>query len=180
MATSFLKRSGLLLGLLLGVAPLAAEPLSPSDLNHLQIRHHQEHFLVETYFETEPGLTNTFGYQFDTSLTPQIDLILSIFGAIGGNRGGYGIAAVGLGYHTPIWNTVAWHYRASVGSGGGGGLPAGGGLVVKAETGLWIPLMDTLCVDLDVGYLTYPTGSFGSTTVSLGISVGHSSLFLPF
>ncbi len=167
-----------LAGVLFG--ELIAAPLTPEDMQSLQIRQYRHHVQYETYLETNRGSTSVIGFQFDTALDAQTDFVLAIFGAVGGSSGGYGIVGVGLGYHTPLSPNLEWDSRFLVGSGGGGGLPAGGGFALKAQTGVLFPVTSFLSGEAYLGYLMFPTGTFNSWTVSVGVSTAYAGLVLPF
>lgn len=161
-------------------AIILAAPLSSDDFNRLKKRTVKEHIVYETYLETDKGLASVFGYQFDTYFNDTQCFILAISGAVGGERGGYGFAAFGLGQLIPL--TQPWHLnlRGFIGSGGGGGLDAGGGLMIEGHIGLMYPLTQTVAIELNTGYLKYPTGTFETPMINVGITMTEQHLHLPW
>lgn len=160
--------------------PSFAQPLTNNDYENIQKRPIKEHIIYETYLETDDGLASVFGYQFDTYFSKNQCFILAISGAVNGDRGGYGFAAFGLGQLFPLTSNLTLNTRGFIGSGGGGGLAAGGGFMLEAHIGIIASLSDHLAVELNTGYLTYPTGTFSTPMVNIGISLSDTSLYLPY
>lgn len=159
---------------------LYAEPLSSSDYQHLQKVRTIHHVLIDMYTHTDQGIASVLGYHFDTFFSENWYGSVAIFGAVGGNRGGYGIAAFGPGYLMPLVSGWEWDTKCLIGSGGGGGLAAGGGLALELQTGLnwrWSP---EWAVEVKTGYLTFPSGSFQSPTIQFGFSHQSYRIFLPY
>ena len=166
--------------LFLGLKSLClAVPVTEEELTHIQVHQHQEHILYENYLQTDDGLASVFGYHFDTYLSDRTSFVLAIFGAVSGNRGGSGIAAFGLAYLHPLGSQLNWDTRILAGSGGGGGLDAGGGLMWEVQTGPSYEIMDNIYIDFKYGYLNFTSGSFETPIVNFGVSFKHSSLTLP-
>ncbi len=157
-----------------------AEPLTKGDIANLKKRKIKEHILYESYLETDKGLASVFGYQFDTYFTPNQCFILAISGAVNGDRGGYGFAAFGLGQDIPINAMISLNIRGFVGSGGGGGLPAGGGFMLEGHVGLVYHHTPSFGIEVNTGYLAYPTGTFESPMVNMGIQFSDTQVFLPW
>jgi hypothetical protein len=169
----------LILMTLLGVG-LGADPLKESDLSDVKVVHHTQHILYETYLETDDGLASVFGYHFDASLDARHWFVLSIYGAVAGDRGGYGIAALGYAYTYPLTDRLTCDFRVSTGSGGGGGLPAGGGFMLEALAGLQWKVSPRLSIEGHVGYLDFPSGTFHTPVVNIGLSYPFKGLYLPY
>jgi len=180
--TGLIKKSGLfLIVVLLGISPLdAGEPLKEDDFGNLRKQRTIEHVLFESYLETDEGLASVFGYHFDTFLTDSLYLATAIFGAVGGERGGYGIAAVGLGHRINLFHNLDLDLKFLVGSGGGGGLPAGGGFALEAQGGLSYEIFKKVYIDVKGGYLKFPSGTFETPIVHAGISFETDRVILPF
>ena len=159
---------------------IIAEPLTKNDLLNLKSRKVKEHVVYETYLDTDKGLASVFGYQFDTFLNEHQCFILAISGAVNGHRGGYGFAAFGLGQEVPLNKFLTLNLRGFIGSGGGGGLDAGGGLMMEAHIGLVYYVTPSFGIELNTGALTYPTGTFGSPMINLGIQFSDRQVFLPW
>tara|TARA_Y200000002_G_C22436831_1_gene560443 strand:- start:70 stop:597 length:528 start_codon:yes stop_codon:yes gene_type:complete len=157
-----------------------AAPLTDTDIKNLKKRTIKEHILFESYLETDKGLASVFGYQFDTYFNKNQCFILAISGAVGGERGGYGFAAFGLGHQHPLNQIFSLNIRGLIGSGGGGGLDAGGGFMLEGHIGLITHISPSFGIEINTGYLTYPTGTFETMMVNLGIQLTEESIFLPW
>jgi hypothetical protein len=159
---------------------ISAMPLTKKDYSNLKSRQIKEHILYETYLETDDGLASVFGYQFDTFFNDHQCFILAISGAVNGDRGGYGFAAFGLGQEIPLTKKFTLNIRGFIGSGGGGGLDAGGGFMLEGHIGLIYHLSSQFGIEINTGYLTYPTGSFETPMVNMGIQLSERQVFLPW
>jgi len=157
-----------------------AKPLTKSDLQRLHPRKHVQRILFESYLQTDQGIANVFGYHFDSYIQENVAFILAIYGAVGGNRGGYGIAAFGLGYTQPLTQSLLWDTRVLLGSGGGGGLAAGGGIMWAIHTGLSYAISPTMHLTANYGYLKFPSGTFETPIFNIGVTLTHNSLVLPY
>ena len=166
--------------LLMTASLLFAEPLTSTDYKNLKQRKIKEHILYETYLETDKGLASVFGYQFDTFFNENQCFILAISGAVNGERGGYGFAAFGLGQEVPLNNLFTLNIRGLVGSGGGGGLPAGGGFMLEGHIGIVAHVTKHIGIELNTGYLHFPTGTFETPMVNIGIQLAERSVYLPW
>jgi len=173
-----MKKTGLIL--LVFATTMMASPLTENDIQNLKKRKIKEHILYETYLETDKGLASVFGYQFDTFFNDHQCFILAISGAVNGERGGYGFAAFGLGQEIPIHPLFTINLRGFMGSGGGGGLPAGGGFMLEGHIGIIYHLTPSIGIELNTGMLTYPTGTFESPMVNMGIQLTEHQVFLPW
>ncbi|MBT3261593.1 hypothetical protein HOC37_07400 [bacterium] len=165
---------------LISTLVLGSELLTKTDLTNLQKRKISEHILYELYFCTDQGIASVFGYHFDSYFTENHYFTLAIFGAVAGERGGYGIAAFGLGANYPITDKLYWDAKALLGSGGGGGLPAGGGFAVEVQAGLSYEFMKNVFFDLKAGYLKFPTGTLETPILNFGLSFREKELYLPY
>ncbi len=161
-------------------APLSGATLNSEEIQKLEKQRVVQHILYENYLQTDQGLASVFGYHFDLFLTDHAYLATAIFGAVGGNRGGYGIAAFGLGYSQPITHSLSLDSKLLLGSGGGGGVKAGGGFSVEGQTGLSWEFMPHLFLDSKVGYLTFPSGTFSSPIFQVGFSFESFRINLPY
>ena len=105
---------------------------------------------------------------------------IAIFGAVEGDRGGYGIAMLGSGYEKSIKNNISYQVKGLVGSGGGGGLSAGGGFAISGQIGISYELSRKISLISNFGYLQFPSGSFETTTFNIGLSYNTSKISLPY
>ena len=160
--------------------PALSESLTNEDYSNLKKRTIKEHIIYETYLETDDGLASVFGYQFDTYFNDNQCFILAISGAVGGDRGGYGFAAFGLGQLVPLNDKFDLNFRGFLGSGGGGGLGAGGGFMVEVHAGILYNISKSFTAEFNTGYLTFPTGTFSTPMINMGIALTETSIFLPW
>lgn len=159
---------------------IMAEPLTEADYSSLKKRKVKEHILYESYLETDKGLASVFGYQFDTFFNDRQCFILAISGAVNGERGGYGFAAFGLGQEIPLTQKITLNLRGFIGSGGGGGLDAGGGFMLEGHIGLVYAMTPYWGFEVNTGYLHYPTGTFETPMVNAGIQLSQQRILLPW
>ncbi|MFA5880034.1 MAG: hypothetical protein WC860_07660 [Candidatus Margulisiibacteriota bacterium] len=140
-----------------------------------------EHFISSIYLNPPTSQTTIFGIQFDNYFTDNFFYTLAIKGAILGNgRGGYGTAGFGLGYNLWLNKNFAFNTYGLLGSGGGGGLKVGGGLNFEAQIGVNYLIIPNWQLELNLGYLTYLTGSFSTPTITFGISnLNFANIFVP-
>lgn len=150
------------------------------DLQKLQASETVQHVLYETYLKTDKGPAGVLGYYFDRYFSQNAYTSLAIFGAVTGDRGGYGVAAVGLGYRIPFSERLSLNLRALVGSGGGGGVPAGGGFMVETLGTFQYMFEKNLFIDVGCGEIAFPSGSLRSPIFQIGISYRSRVLSLPF
>ena len=168
------------LSLFVTLSPTYATPLTQDDYDNLQKRRQVERILYESYLVTDKGLASVFGYHFDTFFTPNWFFKLSIFGAVEGSRGGYGIAAYGLGYQYHLSPRISLDWDILTGSGGGGGLQAGGGLMIESHVGIAYHFTRSVALDIRYGYLKFLTGTFETPVMHFGLSLSQNQLFLPY
>lgn len=156
-----------------------AELLAPGDVEKFQKSRYLQRILQESYLESEGGVASVFGYNFEEFIAQNTYLNLTIYGAVTGNRGGYGIAAFGVGQRIPLSPVVDLDVRVIAGSGGGGGFKAGGGLAVQGLGGVSWRFAKNLYADARGGYLAFPNGTFHSAVVGFGLSFEFWRLELP-
>lgn len=156
------------------------EELTPEDQKNIYKQKTVEHILYENYLRSDNGPVSVMGYHFDAYLSDNLFTTLAIFGAIAGNRGGYGIAAMGAGYNTRLTDRFSLEGKLLVGSGGGGGVPAGGGLAIEPQAGVAYEFIDNLCFRIMMGKLYFPSGNFSSPIVNLGITHTFYQVKLPY
>ena len=157
------------------------EPLSREDLKQLQTYELNQSVSFETYTQSDKGAANVLGYHFDAFLNKHWFVGMGIFGAVGGDRGGYGIASVGGGYRQNALKKGFADVRVLVGSGGGGGVPAGGGFSVQSEVGIYYPICKSSLLGFARGgYLWFPSGDFRSPTFALGVTYKYKVPYLAY
>lgn len=155
------------------------EALEPGDFARLEKSRYIQRVLQESYLDNEGGVASVFGYNLDEFILRNTYLNLTIYGAVTGHRGGYGIAAFGVGQRVPLNDQIDLDFKAIAGSGGGGGFKAGGGLAFEGLGGLSWRFTKGFFADVRAGYLIFPTGTFRSTVVSVGLAFEFWRLELP-
>lgn len=159
-----------LIGAFAAATAWADTPLTEADRASLTSFRNRERLLYESYLQDSEGLAGVVGYNFDRYFSGHHFFELAIFGAVQGKRGGYGIAAFGLGRRFPLARGLDLDAKVAIGSGGGGGLKAGGGFAIHASTGIAVRVARGLFLDLRGGYLSFPTGPYGTSVLALGLS----------
>jgi hypothetical protein len=99
-------------------------------------------------------------------------LKLEAEGAAGGQSNGYMQILAGGGYRLPITNSTSVKLHAAVGPAGGGGVDAGGGLLLDAGIGLQQKIFGNNAIELSIGQVRAPSRSFKANSV--GIKLVHS------
>jgi hypothetical protein len=176
----------LLLGMGLGLAGLllpsahAAEPLTEDEKDRLVKRSTQTSFAFENYGGPGAGSMGLIGFQFDQFLTPAVYWGPAIYGAVAGGRGGFGVAALGVGYQRRIFPRLYWDTKALAGSGGGSGVPTGGGFLLQGMTGLQIELFSRTRLAVHAGYAGFPTGDYHAGLVNAALVFTGRKISLPY
>lgn len=157
--------------LLICGSQIYATNLTEAEINGLKRIEVVQHIQYQTYIQIDQGPAGVIGYYFDRYFTQNAFGTLGIFGAVTGKRGGYGIAGLGVGYRCPINDRISLDFRSLVGSGGGGGVPAGGGFAVIAGTGLIIKISDYSSFDAGYSWLKFPSGTLETPVIHFGIAL---------
>ncbi|MBT5856485.1 hypothetical protein HOH87_07640 [bacterium] len=137
---------------------------------------HIEHFYYENYLGDNQGLTGLIGYYHDTYISPHVYFTVGTAWATTGFHGGYGTAALGLGYSAPLNADLEWDAKVMVGAGGHFLIEAGGGILTQWQTGLRHRLADHFYGEIRYGGLNYPNGNYSVNTLSYGVAVDYSVL----
>lgn len=153
--------------------------LTKKEISNLRKQKVSEHILYETYFETNRGVASVLGFHFDSFINENIYYSTAIFGAVSGICAGYGLALVGGGYSHSLNENLNLDTRFLIGSGGGGGLKGGGGFAIEAMSGFSYKVAPKLLIEAKLGYLYFPTGSFKSPVINIGVAYQNFKLFLP-
>lgn len=106
-------------------------------------------------------------------------------GAMGGENTGYMQILVGGGYRLPLSRSNAIKLHAAAGPAGGGGADTGGGLLLDAGVSLQQNLSKRTALELSVGEVRAPSGSFEARSVALKLNYqfdlpGVSSTAVPW
>ena len=100
-------------------------------------------------------------------------IFLTFNGAVSGNKNGYAEALGGLGAEYDLYQNSPFYLlsKISLGSGGGGDIDTGGGLIIKPELGLEYKPLDQLGIALTGTYLFSPGSSY--QVWSLGLNLNY-------
>jgi hypothetical protein len=180
-----LLRPRAILALSLGVGLVApgaraAAPLTETDRARLVKKDVQTHLVFEHYGLPESGSMGLIGLKYDQFITPQLFWGPAIYGAVAGERGGFGIAALGVGCRQKVASRIHVEARLLTGSGGGSGVKTGGGFLLHGLTGAQIELVRGLRVALHGGYLDFPTGTYRTPVASLSVVFTGQRVVLPY
>lgn len=155
--------------ILLGFCLWFAAPGAAADYGRFLPKTVYDHVMVETYQATPKGTVPLIGFHFDTEIQAPWFYSLAIYGAIGGDSGGYGKAGIGLKWQTELTPDFILDTQCIIGSGGGGGLPAGGGLFGLWTAGCAAAVLKNFFIEARAGYLTYPNGPMVTPVVTIGV-----------
>ena len=179
-----MREAGLALAVLVSSAVSAhatGQPLTVDELARLKKYATQTTLSFENYAgPIGLGSIGLIGFQFDQFVTDHIYWGPAIFGAVTGNRGGYGIAAIGVGHQLRILPCVYWDSKLLAGSGGGSGVHTGGGFLVHGVTGVQVEMFSGLRVAMHGGYLDFPTGGFRTPVASIALVFTGRKVSLPY
>ncbi len=78
---------------------------------------------------------NLLGIAFDYRFTSNFFLSASSYWPYSGNAGGFAAGLLGLGFRETVYEALAAEMKLNAGAAAGGGVPAGGGLLVQAMLG---------------------------------------------
>lgn len=106
-------------------------------------------------------------------------------GAMGGQNHGYMQILAGGGYRLPLTRSAAIKLHAAAGPAGGGGADTGGGLLLDAGVALQQNLSKRTALELSLGEVRAPSGSFEARSVALKLNYqfdlpGVSSTAVPW
>ena len=171
----------LFISMLYPVSQIASSLTEQDHKNLLKVKSNQ-YILYESYLDNteDRGIASVFGYHYDTFLNNNVFYSIAIFGAVQGKRGGYGIATIGGGYEKQISDKINFHLKGLFGSGGGGGIPAGGGLAFSGQVGLSVKLSDKFALTSNFGHLSFPNGTFNTNIINIGLIYQTLKLSLPY
>jgi hypothetical protein len=118
------------------------------------------------------------GLQIDAFVQEHTYLTGQAYGAYKGGAGGYAAGQVGIGYLRPWWkhSRLLLNAEALIGAGGGGGLAVGDGLIYNAKVGVGYRLNKLFDLNLSLGRLKAPDGTFEANTVDLSIGYRFTSM----
>lgn len=121
----------------------------------------------------QPGnqRTDFVGAEFAHFLSTNSFWFVNATGAFHGRGNGYANALLGLGWQYSLSENQRWliNTKLGVGSGGGGDVDTGGGLVIEPMLGLEYRLNQHYAVALSGSYLTAPEGDFNNWIATAAI-----------
>lgn len=98
-------------------------------------------------------------------------------GAVNSSASGYAELLGLLGTRTVLFDDrLTLGVRVAVGAGGGGDIPTGGGLLLKAASDLRVQVSRDLALQIEGGYATAPQGTLHAPFAALGLQWNLSSL----
>ena len=154
--------------------------LTSDQLNDVQAQRRSESIITEAYLDSaraEPILL--VGGQFDRFLNEHFYIGGVIVGAISGGVGGYGLGALTLGNRWPLNPSLAIDTRLNVGGAGGGGVRAGGGLLVEPLIGITWQYQTSIWLKVETGFIRFLTSGYQPWVLSSGVDFGFEHLFIP-
>ncbi len=154
--------------------------LTPDQIFQVQSQPRSESIIAEAYLDparSEPILL--VGGQFDRFLNEHIYIGGTIVGAISGGVGGYGLGALTLGQRWPLMPGLAIDTRLNIGGAGGGGVPAGGGLLVEPLVGFAWQCLPSIDLKVEAGFIRFLTSGYQPWVINTGIDFGFQHLFIP-
>ena len=143
-------------------------------------RRHMESVVLESYATSRQ--ISLIGIHFDKFITEKVYSGLSTYIAIKGknNVGGYGLLGTKIGYQQNLTKWLVYNGQLIIGGAGGGGVPTGGGLVLRFDSGFGLNLSKSLMLRISAGYLkSFCGGTFKTPLFNIGISLSSYNLYLP-
>ncbi len=103
------------------------------------------------------------GFEFAHFISQKLFFFFNFSGAVHGNGNGYADELLGLGYQFPLLNSNFFGIiKLAAGSGGGGNINTGGGLILNPLLGLEYKVNSAFGIELNGGYITAPEGNFSA------------------
>lgn len=96
--------------------------------------------------------------------------------AINGDIAGYAEVIAGLGYDLPVSSNFDLKLKGAFGSGGGSGVDVAGGILLKANTGLYYKTANKSLIGMELGYIDAPEGNFTATNTKFMYVYNFNSL----
>lgn len=161
-------------------------PLHAFDL-HFPNGAQEEHWylspLVQVYHvktSTNPGLDDNLtlvGFEGGRYFTQHFYAAVRTLAVAHGDANGYMNIMTGVGYDLPLFGSpIAWTNDVMIGSGGGGSIGTGGGLLSEFDTGFSWTNDSAFTPKLMAGYLTSTNGQFKTWVGTLGFNYNLDAL----
>jgi len=158
----------------------SAEAVSKSDIERIESRVWTETLIAEHYFPDGIDDVDVVGVQFDRFVDGNWFVGGVAYGAVTGGRGGYALGALHAGYKQRFGSRFSLEVRGLFGGAGGGGINAGGGLIIEPTAAIILQLTPAIAFKAGGGYLKFLTSGEGFPLVNAGISFSSKHLFIPF
>ena len=102
------------------------------------------------------------GFEYGQYFTNNAFAFLEASEAYSGDVAGYAEVLGGLGYDWPLNSSFDFKTKVSVGSSGGSGVDVQGGLLAKANLGLYYKANKRITLGVEQGYVDAPDGNFSA------------------
>lgn len=106
------------------------------------------------------GHVGLIGFEYGHYLNPYNSVFLRTSGAVTGNKNGYAQALGGYAYTFNPGNPVQFSARLSAGSGGGGSVDTGSGLIIEPQVGIETKPTPSIGIQALGGYLWAPSSGY--------------------
>ena len=148
-----------------------------SSFGEIVFNHIYMGIIIQNYFQ-KFGTKNTIGHiqdntisligvEFGRFITKKTFIFLKTAGALKGNPHGYMDFLAGFGYSYPLTEKYfSLLGKISAGSGGGGHVETGGGLLLETNIGLKLNFTPNIAMQIDGGFLNSPSGHFQAVSLS--------------
>lgn len=109
------------------------------------------------------------GFEFSHYLSSHFFAFFDFSGAFHGNENGYADELLGLGYDVSLFSSHQWDaiVKLAAGSGGGGNVSTGGGLIYNPSAGVEYHFSNAISLEVDGGYIAAPEGDFAAKELGL-------------
>jgi hypothetical protein len=138
----------------------------------------REQFWYEPIFGDNQGLLGDYGWEMDLFLTPKIYFAAYSSWAAYGDKGGFGIAAVGIGNDFIKSDMFTLTGRSMIGSGGGKNLPTGGGLLLHNLIQAQVYINKQWGISIGASTIHFPLGTFNVHALHFGITYSYERIVL--
>lgn len=128
---------------------------------------------------SQDGVLGLVGAEGGKYITDRAYVALRSTAVAKGNANGYMTLMGGLGYQLPLTSNFFWVNDAFVGSGGGGNVDTGNGILVEADTGFGWQALPNIQPRIMIGYLDAPDGHFQTWVGTLGLNYDLGWLSVP-
>jgi len=118
------------------------------------------------------------GFEYGQYFTNNAFAFLEASEAYSGDVAGYAEVLGGLGYDWPLNSSFDFKTKVSVGSAGGSGVDVQGGLLAKANLGLYYKANKRITLGVEQGYVDAPDGNFSALNTKFVLAYNFKTLSL--